>query len=315
MSLNLRQIEVFRAVMIAGSISGAAQLLLISQPAVSRMLSHSEQRIGFRLFERVKGRLYPSPEARRLFRDVEHVYRDVQRVNSTLNDLVQRRRGVVRLVCSPSLGHQLVPRAIAAFRHHHQQVRVSLECARNITLRDRLLDHQADMGISLFPVDHPNLEISPLFRTRLVGVCHRDHPLAGQKHLDMEALSHHPLIGYGAETPFGRLVKQLHEAHGMPYQPAIEVDSPHYACGLVRNRAGIALVDEFSLHSDLPQALCRLPLAGAQTTLEVNLVHPRSEPLSQLAQVFIGELEAVFRQHFASESDTRELDDSKPCTA
>lgn len=62
--LNLRQIEVFRAVMITGSINGAAQLLYVSQPAVSRMLSHTEARIGFQLFERVKGWLYPSPEAR-----------------------------------------------------------------------------------------------------------------------------------------------------------------------------------------------------------------------------------------------------------
>lgn len=299
MSLNLRQIEVFRAVMIAGSISGASQLLMISQPAVSRMLSYSEQRIGFRLFERVKGRLYPSPEARRLFRDVEHVYRDVQRVNATVSDLVQRRHGVVRLVCSPSLGHQLVPLAIATFRHHHQQVRVSLECARNITLRDRLLDHQADLGISLFPVDHPNLEISPLFKTRLVGICHRDHPLAAEGALEVETLSQHPLIGYGVDTPFGRLVQQLHESHGMTYQPAIEVDSPHYACGLVRSQAGIALVDEFSLHSDFSDSLCTLSLSYTQT-LEVNLVHPRSEPLSQLARVFIESLKEVFRHQFSA---------------
>lgn len=299
MSLNLRQIEVFRAVMITGSISGASQLLLVSQPAVSRMLSYSEQRIGFRLFERVKGRLHPSPEARRLFRDVEHVYRDVQRVNATVNDLIQQRHGVVRLVCSPSLGHQLIPKAVATFRVHHQQVRVSLECARNITLRDLLLEHRADMGISLFPVDHPNLEISPLFETRLVCICHREHPLAVQSRVEVETLSRYPLIGYSVETPFGQLVQQLYETHGLVYQPAIEVDSPHYACGLVRNRVGIALVDEFSMHGDISDSLCALPLSYTQS-LVVNLVHPQSEPLSQLAQTFTEYLKDAFREDFVA---------------
>ena len=66
MALNLRQIEVFRAVMITGSISGAAQLLFVSQPAVSRLLSQTETRIGFALFERIKGRLHATPEAKKL---------------------------------------------------------------------------------------------------------------------------------------------------------------------------------------------------------------------------------------------------------
>ncbi|NOJ99318.1 LysR family transcriptional regulator, partial [Corallococcus coralloides] len=67
MRLNLKQIEVFRAIMLTGSISGAAKLLHVSQPAVSRLIGYTEQRLGLSLFERIKGRLYPTPEARHLF--------------------------------------------------------------------------------------------------------------------------------------------------------------------------------------------------------------------------------------------------------
>jgi len=87
MQLNLRQIETFRAVMTTGSISGAAKLLFISQPAVSRSLAHMEQRLGFALFERVKGRLYATPEAKKLHREVEAVYRGVQRVGELALEL------------------------------------------------------------------------------------------------------------------------------------------------------------------------------------------------------------------------------------
>lgn len=92
MKLNLRQIEVFRAVMITGSIRGASELLFVSQPAVSRLLSHMEQRIGFALFERIRGRLYATLEARKLFHEVEAVYAGVQRVNDMARDLFEHQR-------------------------------------------------------------------------------------------------------------------------------------------------------------------------------------------------------------------------------
>ena len=76
MKLNLRQIEVFRAIMLSGSISGASKLLFVSQPAVSRLIAYTEQRLGLMLFQRIKGRLYPTPEARRLFVEVTALYQN-----------------------------------------------------------------------------------------------------------------------------------------------------------------------------------------------------------------------------------------------
>ncbi|MDT3722824.1 LysR substrate-binding domain-containing protein [Pseudomonas oryzihabitans] len=289
-SLNLRQIEVFRAVMIAGSINGAAQLLLISQPAVSRMLSHTEARIGFQLFERVKGRLYPSPEARRLFAHVESVYRGIQRVNTTLHDLVQQRHGVLRIVSSPSLGHQFVPDAITSFRRENADIRVSLECLRHVSLRDRLLDQQADLGISLFPVDHPNLRAVPLSDIRVLVVCPADHPLTRVPAADLsQVLAESPFIGYPADTPFFSFVKPAFERQGLPYWPDIDVDSPHHACALVKNGAGFAVVDEVSWRASGSERMTVLPLLTDER-LTVSLVHLRREPLAQFAQGFVEQL-------------------------
>ncbi len=123
--MRLRQIEVFRAVMITGSISGASQLLFVSQPAISRLLSHTEARVGFGLFERIKGRLYVTPEAKKLFREVELVYAGVQRVNELARDLQANREGILNIVSSPSVGQMVIPQAVAAFREQHANVKVT----------------------------------------------------------------------------------------------------------------------------------------------------------------------------------------------
>ncbi|MBP2167380.1 DNA-binding transcriptional LysR family regulator [Erwinia toletana] len=289
-SLNLRQIEVFRAVMITGSINGAAQLLYVSQPAVSRMLSHTEARIGFQLFERVKGRLYPSPEARSLFSDVESVYRDIQRVNTTLHNLVQQRHGVLRIASSPSLGHQLVPDAIGAFRQCNEKILVSLECLRHMLLRDRLLDQQADLGISLFPIEHPNLRAVPLSYIRVMVVCPADHPLTRvPAHELPDALAEVPFIGYSADTPFHSFMKQAFERVGLPYRPSIDVDSPHHACALVKNGTGFSVVDEISFRASGAERMAVLPILNEER-LTISLVHLRHEPLAQFAQGFVEHL-------------------------
>ena len=97
MSFNLRQIEVFRAVMITGSIRGASQLLFVSQPAVSQLLSHTEARVGFPLFERIRGRLFATPEAKKLFHEVELVYAGVKRVNELARELHDHQEGILNL--------------------------------------------------------------------------------------------------------------------------------------------------------------------------------------------------------------------------
>ena len=122
--LNLRQIEVFRAIMMAGSISGAGRMLHVSQPAVSRVLALTETRLGYRLFERVKSRLSPTAEARRLYAEVEQVYGGIQRVNDLAASLGQSGAGMLKIVASASYGQRLVPMALGRFRDRNADARV-----------------------------------------------------------------------------------------------------------------------------------------------------------------------------------------------
>ncbi|MGR5221099.1 LysR family transcriptional regulator [Vibrio parahaemolyticus] len=75
--MNLRQLEVFYAIMQTGTVSGAAKNLHVSQPNVTRVLAHTEQQLGFALFERVKGRLVPTPEAKTLLPEAEKIYQQL----------------------------------------------------------------------------------------------------------------------------------------------------------------------------------------------------------------------------------------------
>src|SRR5450830_583435 len=95
--LNLRQIEAFRSVMLAGSVVGAARLLNVTQPGVSRTIGLLELRLGFALFVRHGRKLIPTPEAEALFRETEPLYSGVERLAQVAQDIRLRRTGALRV--------------------------------------------------------------------------------------------------------------------------------------------------------------------------------------------------------------------------
>ena len=309
MSFNLRQIEVFRAVMITGSIRGASQLLFVSQPAVSRLLSHTEARVGFALFERIRGRLYATPEAKKLFHVVESVYAGVRRVNELARELAEHQEGILDLVASPSVGQALIPMAMAEYRHGHPQVKLTFQYLSHAPLVERLLNRQADLAVTILPMSHPNLETEVLGSGRLVCICPYNHPLARRATLSVADLLPFPLISYDRESPFGRMVGALFEAGGATVRAAIEAGSPQNACALVQAGAGIALVDEFSSRSWGQSRFVVRPMRDAPV-LQATLVRLRTEPMSGLAQDFAAVLQGVMvREGFCPPSPEPE---SKP---
>lgn len=292
MVLNSKQIEVFRAVMTAGSISAAARMQSVSQPAISRLLSYTEQRLGFALFQRIKGRLYPTPEAKELFREVENAYAGIQRVSELATELAERRSGRLSLVGAPSLGHLLIPQAIARFRQRHDDVKVTFRQITHQGLTEAIVTQRAELGVQVTSNAHPHLVSTPIGQANLVCICPYGHPLAQRASLSIQDLLPYPMVSYPGDTPFGALVAQMYEAAGATLKISVDIASPQHACSMVQAGVGIALVDEFSVRSRGPGDLVVLPVKNAET-LVANVVHSRYEPLSQTALSFTAVLKRL----------------------
>lgn len=289
---NLRQIEVFRSIMVTGSISRASKLLNVSQPAVSRMLSHLEQRLGLLLFERVKGRLYPTPEAKRLLTEVNTVYQGVQRVNEVAEDLIEHRLGHLRVACSPSLGQGLLPRAVSLFLRQHPDARVSIFTLVPQVLTQALLTQQADLGVVLLPEPHPNLLSEFLYRNRLVAALPADHPLAAKDMVTLADLAGESVIGYGSDMPIGSLVRQMFLDAGLSVRPKVDAQQVHVACSLVQQGVGVALIDRITTVGPLWTRIVARPLAEA-IDIPVHIQRHAFEPLSRFGHAFIETLQTM----------------------
>ncbi len=117
--LTLRQIEVVRALLIAGTIAGAAKLLQVSAPGVSRLMKYTERSLRLRLFERRGGRYVPTPEASDIFEQINGVYKKVDDLQMTLARFERGADIEFKLGSVPSISHVMVPRAIRSLKAAH----------------------------------------------------------------------------------------------------------------------------------------------------------------------------------------------------
>src|SRR5690242_15218521 len=144
MKFKLRQMEVFRAVMLAGTVSGAARALFVSQPAVSRLLTHTESSLGIKLFERTGGKLLPTAAAIALFEEVQPVYDAALSVDRFVENLASRSTIEVSVSCSPALGLGLLPRVIELFHRRNPKTRVNLYTTLTADVPNELLSKKTD---------------------------------------------------------------------------------------------------------------------------------------------------------------------------
>lgn len=238
--------EVFRAVMLTGSINGASKMLFISQPAVSRIISHTEQSLGYPLFNRTKGKLVPTPEGEALFREVDEFYQHAMRVSDFAADLAQGPTGTLNISSSPCLSYKVVPRAIARFVERYPRIRVNYHTSLMHTMAAEVLSNKVDLVVSVMPLEHPHMRVQTFAHGRMVCVLPEGHELAALESIRIRDLATAPLITHHPSIQFGKVIESAFTDAGFELSPRIHVMQTEIACSLVRAGAGVAIVDEYT---------------------------------------------------------------------
>lgn len=294
--------EVFRAVMLTGSIKGAAQLLFASQPAVSRIIAHTEQTLGLALFNRVKGKLVPTPEGEALFREVDEFYQQAVKVDEFARALAQGPSGTLRIAASPSLSRGLMSRAIAQFVQRYPNIRVNFRTTLLNSMPQEVLSNTVDLAVSVHPIEHPNLRVEPFTRGRMVCVVPRGHQLAQMAAVPFAELARYPVISHDPGIPFGQLVAAAFEKAGVELTSRINIHQSDMACSLARSGAGVAIVDEFTAEgmgwTDLQTLALAQEIALAPSIVRSVFDHGRTH-----AEKFID----VLKQQAVREADGQKV--------
>ncbi|MEI4472890.1 LysR family transcriptional regulator [Frigidibacter sp. MR17.24] len=292
--LNLRQLEILRAVVQFRTTVGAAEHLGMSQPSISNTIRHIETVLGFPLFERVSNRLQPTEEAMILLQESEPLFMLRDAVNQRAADLRMGRIGRVRVAATAEVSEGVLPRVIADYATEHPRIRISLETHLLSPVLQMVENGVADVAFVLSPLDRQALQYEHIDELRAVVLCDAGDPLARLDTVTPRDLADRPLVGPQVANRIGLLFADSFRASGLEYQPVIETRFMNAAARIARDGWGVALVDELSAFSAMRPGMVVRPY-DARFSFELAAATPRAKTTSRQTRRFI----EAFRQRSA----------------
>jgi DNA-binding transcriptional LysR family regulator len=285
MPLNMRELDVFRAVMEAGGVTAAAAALGMTQPAASKMLRQAEARLGFTLFRRDRNQLVPTAEAHALLPELLGAFAAIGGLERLAEALRAGRSGQLSVAAVPVLATALLPPAVQAFRAARPDVLMQLRAVTALEAVNQVADQRADLAVILGGSADARVETHRLCMSEIGCVLPAGHPLASRRSLSLAELRSVPLISLSSQQPVGQLVRAAHGEVAAAVRIAIEVSQSSVACALVRAGAGVAILDGFGLAEAKAQGLVSRPLKP-RIPLEVTLVVSRLRSPTRLSEAF-----------------------------
>jgi DNA-binding transcriptional LysR family regulator len=258
--LDCRQMEAFRTVMERGSVTLAAQVLGISQPAVSSLIARLEEDIGYPLFTREHRRLTPTSEAGALIGEVAAVLDRHAQLARTAQDIHETRAGSLSIASHPGPSISWLPSLIATFMRERPGVTVKLISRQSQGVRDLIPSRSFDLAIAELPVEHPLVAVKR-YRMPFVAVLAGDNPLTDHAVLTPGLLDGCPFISMfrGHSAQLG-VAKAFDEANAHLHVVA-ECDYFASALALAAEGMGVALIDPITAEDLLRKGLVIRPFS------------------------------------------------------
>jgi DNA-binding transcriptional LysR family regulator len=280
--LQSRQIEAFRAVMVTGAMTTAAERIHVTQPAVSRLIRDLERQLGLTLFRRRGNLVVPTHEANALLVEVERSFVGLDQISAFADDLRSGRTGSLRVAVLPTMAAGFAPRFMAEFCRRRPGLKVLIDGLPSPAIRDRVAAGEYDIGVAGFPFQRASLTVSPL-EDKAVIALPAGHRLAGKRAVRPEDLRQENLI------LLRRLARDQHPIAAVlqsarPRQ-VIETSLASIACVCVSEGMGVAIVDPFSVSEFVGRNVI---VRRFEPSFNVGtaVLHSADRPLSTIAQEF-----------------------------
>ncbi|NPC55965.1 LysR family transcriptional regulator [Caenimonas soli] len=302
--INLRQLEVLRAVMRYRTTIGAAEELGMSQPAVSNAIKLAEAKIGVALFDRINSRLVPTEDARILVADAEPLFRVHEAIQRKAWDLRTGRAGVLRIASTAELSQFLVPPVLSQFIREHAEVRIALETLRMDELLECVESGSADVGLAMRPPARPSMIRDVLSEAEIVCICPSGDALADRPVITPFDLAGRVVIGPAPGSPLGASIDAAFERGGSQYNPDIEVRFSNVAAPLVDQGLGLGLVDELTARFR-PESRFTTHRFSPRVPVKICGLVMRGKPVPRLVQAFLENARAYLQSGLDSREELR----------
>jgi DNA-binding transcriptional LysR family regulator len=289
--LNLRQIEAFKAMIENGTVSRAAEMLHISQPAMSKLIAHLEEDAALKLFDRVKGRLAPTERGMRLYEEIDRIFAGVRQVENAVDAIRREEQGQLSVGVMPALSGSFIQQATMGFLQRNPNVYCSIQSRSSQWIADGLVTRKLDVGLVSSRIDNPYIVTEPLMEHPLVCIMPPGHLLAAQSVIRPEHLDGVPFISFDPESFSGQRIAKMFDACKIKANIVLIASVSPTLNEFVMAGLGVSLVHPLMV-SGLQQRLAVRRFEPA-ITFDFQLCRSRESRNAGLVEAFLQETRAT----------------------
>ncbi|MCG8708469.1 LysR family transcriptional regulator [Brenneria sp. 4F2] len=279
MRINPRQVEAFHKVILTGGITAAANMMHITQPAVSRLIRDFEDALNLKLFDRDGRGLIPRAEAMKLYREVDRLYLGLGHIALIADEIRHAKGSVLRIASVQALSMLCSEEMLPALLEEYPDISLFLDIESTSHITEAITANQYDVGFIFGQMGNKGLEAEPLADASAVAVVSITHPLAKAEQITIDDLTRYRAILPGRTTPLrAQIDLSLRNELGYLHNP-IETSMAN-SCALAAKNVGIGVVD-FITALNSPSPVMVKPF-NPDIKMAYCAVYPPQIPRSQL---------------------------------
>ena len=293
MHVTLGQIRAFVTVASTGNFTRAADILHLSQPALTNRIRQFEDTLGLRLFDRHTRAVELTTLGRDLLPTFRRLCGDFETAVAKARESATRAKAVIRLACLPSCAASLLPDFIRAFSQDYPEITFVVRDVINCQIAALVRSSEVDFGVSVRDDSQSDLEWTGLFNDDLQAVFRPDDPGARTGKVTAATLAQRPLILMSAGSSVRQTVDEAFAAAGLAPVAACEVNYIATAVALVQAGLGVAVLPSTAAELNSHTDVVTRSIAGPGFTRDIALVMRKGSTLHPSAAAFVARLQAA----------------------
>jgi len=285
-----RRLQVFHAVARQLSFTKAAEVLFMTQPAVTFQIKQLEEHLNTRLFERGHGRISLTPAGDLVLDYAERILGLSSELETRLAEMTGQMRGPLLVGASTTIAEFMLPPILGEFNSHYPQVRSRLTVANSETIEHRIAENSLDIGLVESESRLPGLLSEVCCDDELQVICAPDYPLAKFAEIEPATLLEYEFISREPGSGTREVTDAYLRAAGIApeaLKTQMELGSPEALKGVVGTGLGFAIVSRASFAKERQLgSLVAIPLKP-RLTRTLSLVYPKEKFRSRVVNTFI----------------------------
>ena len=247
--MTLKHLRIFVTVYREMNITKAADLLHMTQPAVSRSIQELENYYGIRLFERINRRLYRTKESEEIYVRALHIVNSFHDMELEIKNWDEF--GIFRIGASITLGNFILPVMVRQLQNLYPNLRVKAAVSKSDTIYELLLDDKIDIAIVEGDIPDEHIHKEVIWEDHLKLILPHEHPLCRKPEIYMEDLVQYPILMRDKGSAGRTLLDQTFAMHFLSVNPTWESASTQALVNAVAFGLGISLIPEQLVSADI----------------------------------------------------------------